>query len=91
MIELDLVAHMMFVGELIDVTGCFGIGYEESRLGKGVRGPDVSERSAAAIGDPQAGILTVPSFSQIGVGCVVIVVGVGAAAVTAEEAHVVNE
>jgi hypothetical protein len=43
------------------------------------------------LGNPKAGVLTFPSFAQVGVGGVVVVVGIGAAAVAAEKAHIIDQ
>src|SRR5580658_7103769 len=90
-IELDLVADVVFGGELVDVAGRCGVGYDEACLGEGVGGPNVGDGSAASVAHPEAGILRVPALAQVGVGGVIVVVGIGPAAVTAEKAHIINE
>ena len=40
---------------------------------------------------PKAGILPVPALVQIGIGGVVVVIRIGAAAVAAQEAHIVDQ
>ena len=90
-VEDDFAAQVVLVRELVDVTGRGGVGDKEAGLREGVGGPDVGEGTTATIGDPEAGILRVPALAQVGVGGVVVVVRVGAAAVAAEETHVVDE
>ncbi len=67
------------------------VGDNKASLREGVRRPDVGECASAAVRDPEARILAVPAFVQIGVGGVVVVVGVRSAAVAAKKAHIINE
>src|ERR1700733_10329373 len=91
MVEFDLVTDVMLIGELVDVTGRGGVGDDKAGLGEGVRCPDIGKGATTTVGDPEAGILAIPALAQVGVSGVVVVVGIGAAAVTAEEAHIVDE
>jgi hypothetical protein len=91
MVEFDFITYMVLVGELVDVTGRSRVGDDKTSLGEGVGCPDIGKGPAATVGDPEAGILAIPALAQVGVGGVVVVLGIGAAAVAAEETHVVDE
>ena len=62
-VELDLVADMMLVGELVDMAGRLGVRDIEAGLGEGVRSPDIGECAAAAVGHPEARVLPVPALA----------------------------
>src|ERR1700722_15814045 len=91
MIKLDFIADVVFVGQFVDMAGRLCIRHHKASLRKSIGSPDVSESAASAVSDPQAGILAVPALAQIGIGGVVVVVGVGAATVAAEETHIINK
>ena len=90
-IELDLVAHVMLVRQLVHVPGRFGVRYQKARLRESIRRPDICKCSSASIRDPQAGILPVPALVQVRVSRVVVVVRIAAAAVPAQKAHVIHQ
>ena len=81
---------MVLGGKLIYMAGRLRVGNQETRLGKGVRRPDVRKGAPAALRYPQAGILSIPALAEVGIGRVVIVVGIGAAPMTAQEAHIIH-
>src|ERR1019366_2602432 len=92
----DLVAHVMLARHLVHASLGGGIGDKHARLREGAGGPDVDEPAAPTVGHPQAGILPIPAAVEVGVGSVVIVVDIFAAAVdfgsavAAQEAHVIH-
>src|SRR6266478_6975930 len=94
---------MMFAGKFVDSPACRRVGDVKASLCKRAGGPNVDESTATSVGDPQAGILAVPTPVDVGISCVRIVVnllpnfasllGSGTrlhGAVTTEEADVVD-
>src|SRR5258708_27832471 len=59
-LQLHLVANMMFAGELVDAALGGGVGDVEAGLGKAAWRPDVGEGSATAIADPKPLVLPFP-------------------------------
>ncbi len=97
MVEDDFVAHVMLDRHLVHVARRAGVGDIQTRAGVGVRAPAAIECATAAVCDPQAGILAIPTPRGIAIGAVVRVVGIEArsvlelGAVTALELDVVDE
>ena len=91
MIKLDLVADVVFVGQFVDMAGRLCVRHDKASLCKGVGCPNVGEGAPATVSDPETGILAVPALAEVGVGGVVVVVGIGSAAVAAEETHIIDE
>src|ERR1017187_943600 len=93
---LDFAADVVLAGNLVGAAPGLSIRHEHSGLGKGRGGPNIEEGAAAAIGDPEAGILAVPMAIGIGVGRVAVVVRVLAGAirlgraVSAKESDIVH-
>ena len=97
-------ADVMLAGEFVNAPAGRCVGDVQASLRKRAGSPDVKESSAAAVGDPEAGILAVPAALDVGVRSVVVIVdllpdfaafverGVRIdGAVTAKEAHVVEQ
>ena len=95
-LELDLVADVVLARELVDAPAGLGVRHPQPRLREGTRGPEVEERAAATVRDPQARVLAVPAAREVGIGRVRVVVRVLALAVepvrpvAAQEADVVH-
>ena len=90
-VELDLVAHVVFVRKLVHMARRGRIGNVESRLRERHRRPDIRKRPSTAVRHPQARILPVPAPPQIGIGRMVVVIRIGAAPMPAQESHIVNQ
>jgi hypothetical protein len=63
--QLYFVADMVLARELIDVSFGFRVGNIEAGLRERIRRPYVGERPAAAICDPEAGVLRIPPVERI--------------------------
>eukprot|EP01035_Chromulina_nebulosa_P001641 gene1641-2210_t len=80
-IEHDLGTNVMLRRQLVDMARRRRIRNVHPRLRIVVGRPDTVEGAAAAIGDPQAGILPVPALAWVGVGAVIGIIGIEAAAI----------
>ena len=74
--DLDLVVDVMLARHLVNAASGLGVRDEHAGLSERRGGPNIQKRAAASIGDPKAGVLTVPAAIGIGVGRMVAVVGV---------------
>ena len=95
-VHLDFVANVVLARHLVDAPLGGSVGHQHAGLCERAGRPDVEECAAAAIRDPEAGILPVPAAIEVGVGGVRVVVRILTAAldargaVPAQEAHVVH-
>ena len=74
MVQLHLIANVVFARKLVDPALGRGVRDQHPGLRERARRPDVGEGSAAAVGHPQARILTVPPAVEIGIGRMRVVV-----------------
>src|SRR3569833_1314912 len=65
--------------------------HQEPRLCERIWRPDIRERSAASICNPEAGILPIPALLKIGICRVVVVVRIAAAAVSPQNPYIIDE
>ena len=61
LIQLHLRADVVLAGDLIDAARGGGVGDVEAGLRERARRPEVGERAATAVRDPQARVLAVPT------------------------------
>ena len=64
----------MLARNLVGTTFSLGIRDKHASLGERRGSPNVEERAAAAIGNPEAGVLAVPVTIWIGIGGVIVVI-----------------
>src|ERR1017187_4919834 len=72
--HLDFVADMMLARNLIGATFRLGVGNAHASLGKSRGRPNIQERAAAAISNPEAGELAVPMAVGVGIGGMIVVI-----------------